>query len=795
MRYFKQFIIGFVVVILITFSAAAQTSFTSSDGTISLTLPVGWAVAEDGTSVIIANNLEGLDLGQNRSSATPGTMILLLSATANMAEVGNDRNIAPKELIDMFMSALDLDGEIVEASINGFDVVQVTVSNLDTVLSDTEAAVAAIETANGTVFIIMETGDTLADYSDELMSIAESLTNSAPSSAVPAETNGLDIAAILGETASKNFGDGTVMNYPISYTAADSDNTRVEITSPEGSIILHEAIKSFSGVGEAALAAALVDAFGDDYIDPTRLMDVFGDGKVLQYQVGSRKYFIIYAAFTNSSKLLVVNLSESASQADNDAVLVVAQAIAADMSFVTPTGGSTVPAESATTEGNTLSYNSSVTGQLSDSLGEQFYTFTGTAGDVITITMVAEDNDALDSWVWLLTSEGFEGDDLVPLVDNDDAADTSVGAYNSQIADFTLPETGEYTIRATRIGSGVGNFTLTLESASAVTESHPNAPVTLVRQWATNANATTQYGSSSWSAGQATGEPNASETCSDNGSAWASATTGTKESLTLIYDTAVIPSEINIYQVYNPGSIVEVAVMNSTTGDKVILPNSADPVGNTPCPGVFSIPVSDLTDAFDIVTIYLDQSTVASWTEIDAVELIGVDPASVVTSAESQNSGNATVNADATEALAVLGADALQHTFPDNTVFTYPAHYEVYLADNREIQIAGYVRKVTILHANNRTVQGQGEQAMLELVRIYYPTTENLDPSRLVDLFGDGSALQYQPEQYKYFIIYTVPDGNSKLVVVSVSPSATAETVQNGLADAKAITRLLSLGQ
>jgi hypothetical protein len=795
MRYFKQFIIGFVVIVLTTFSAAAQTSFTSSDGKVSLTLPAGWAIAEDDTIIIIANNLEGLDLGQRRSTATPGTMILLLSATANMSEVRNDHDIAPKEIIEMFMSAMEIEEEIVEASINGFDVVQVAVSNLDTDLSDTEVAIAALETANGTIFMIMETGDTLADYSDELMSIAESLTNSAPSSAVPAESNGFDIAAILGETASKNFGDGTVMNYPLSYTAADSDNTRVEITSPEGGIILHEAIKSFSGVGEEALAAALADAFDDDYIDSTRLMDVFGDGTVLQYQVGSRQYFITYAAFTNSSKLLVVTLSESASQAANDAVLVVAQAIAADMSFVTPTGGSAAPVESTTTEGNTLTYNSSVTGELTDSVTEQLYTFTGTAGDVVTITMVAEDNDELDSWVWLLTSEGFEGDDLVPLVDNDDAADTSVGAYNSQIIDFALPETGEYAIRATRIGSGVGKYTLTLESASAVTESQTDTSVTMVRQWAANANATTQYGSSSWSAGQATGEPNASETCSDNSSAWASATTGTKESITLIYETAVIPSEIHIYQVYNPGSIVEVAVMNSRTGSKVILPNSADPVGNTPCPGVFTIPVSGLAESFDMVTIYLDQSTVASWTEIDAVELVGVDPSTVAIDAESQNSGNAIVNADATEALTVLGADALQHIFSDNRVFTYPASYEVYFTDGRGIQIAGYVRKVTILYTNDRIVQGQGEQAMLELVRIYYSETESLDPSRLVDLFGDGTALQYQPEQYKYFIIYTVPDGNSKLVVVSVSASATAETVQKGLADAKAITRLLSLGQ
>jgi hypothetical protein len=67
--------------------------------------------------------------------------------------------------------------------------------------------------------------------------------------------------------------------------------------------------------------------------------------------------------------------------------------------------------------------------------------------------------------------------------------------------------------------------------------------------------------------------------------------------------------------VYNPGSIIEVALMNSSTGDKVTVPNSADPVGNTPCPGVFSIPVSGFAEAFDIVIISLDQASVPSWTE------------------------------------------------------------------------------------------------------------------------------------------------------------------------------------
>ncbi len=211
-------------------------------------------------------------------------------------------------------------------------IAQVTSLELD--LGDTEAAVMALETANGTVFALINTGDTLAQYDAELNAIYESLTSAPPNAA--ATDSGLDIAAILGETASKQFGDGTVMNYPVSYTAADSDNTRVELTSPEGSIIRHEAIKRYNGVGETPLKFALVDAFGSNSLDPTRLIDVFGDGSVLQYQVGPRDYFITFIPFTNTTKLLVVSLSETASEEANQAVLAVAQAIAADMSFVTP---------------------------------------------------------------------------------------------------------------------------------------------------------------------------------------------------------------------------------------------------------------------------------------------------------------------------------------------------------------------------------------------------------------------------------------------------------------------------
>ncbi|MBK8024142.1 MAG: hypothetical protein IPK19_22595 [Chloroflexi bacterium] len=144
-----------------------------------------------------------------------------------------------------------------------------------------------------------------------------------------------------------------------------------------------------------------------------------------------------------------------------------------------------------------------------------------------------------------------------------------------------------------------------------------------IGQWAASASGSSQYGSSSWSFEQATGEPD-TDSCGDIGTAWASATSTGKDSLMLTYDEAVIPTQVNIYQTYNPGAIILIELSSSASGASFDLPDSADDIGNTPCPGVFMVDVSGITEPVDTVTIYLDQTRTGSWNEIDAVELVGV---------------------------------------------------------------------------------------------------------------------------------------------------------------------------
>jgi hypothetical protein len=143
-----------------------------------------------------------------------------------------------------------------------------------------------------------------------------------------------------------------------------------------------------------------------------------------------------------------------------------------------------------------------------------------------------------------------------------------------------------------------------------------------VRQWATFAEATSQYGDDAWSANQVLGEPDTGR-CGDLPTAWASATAGGQDALTVFFDTEVLPSQVNVYQTFGQGSIIRVDVIPANGGDPIPIPNSADPPGNTPCPGVFSVDTSMIEVPILGAIILVDQTIGGTWNEIDAVELVG----------------------------------------------------------------------------------------------------------------------------------------------------------------------------
>ncbi|MBN1964203.1 MAG: PPC domain-containing protein, partial [Anaerolineae bacterium] len=109
-------------------------------------------------------------------------------------------------------------------------------------------------------------------------------------------------------------------------------------------------------------------------------------------------------------------------------------------------------------DGTTLNYGDSVLGEITADVYEVFYTFTGSAGDQVVISL-NKLQDGLDPYLDLL---GPDGSSLY--VDDDGG-----GNLNSLLGPFALPADGTYTIVATRFmretGGSVGAFRLTLQLA------------------------------------------------------------------------------------------------------------------------------------------------------------------------------------------------------------------------------------------------------------------------------------------------------------------------------------------
>jgi hypothetical protein len=146
----------------------------------------------------------------------------------------------------------------------------------------------------------------------------------------------------------------------------------------------------------------------------------------------------------------------------------------------------------------------------------------------------------------------------------------------------------------------------------------------LLHQWASSATATSEYGNPSWAAAQAVGVPDTNR-CGDITTAWASATSTGKDRLTLSYAQAVRPTQVNVFETYNPGAITSISLVRADGDGEIRISDSADS-SDTPCPGVFTVDLPDDMPLVNGVTLHLDQALTGSWNEIDAVELVGRAP-------------------------------------------------------------------------------------------------------------------------------------------------------------------------
>ena len=100
-------------------------------------------------------------------------------------------------------------------------------------------------------------------------------------------------------------------------------------------------------------------------------------------------------------------------------------------------------------------------GNISETTFVYEYIFAGRRNDKVTITAQADDPNALDTYVELISPKDKR------LATNDDAGAAGLAATDAQIAEYALPATGDYTIRVTRFGRetthATGDFTLKLE--------------------------------------------------------------------------------------------------------------------------------------------------------------------------------------------------------------------------------------------------------------------------------------------------------------------------------------------
>jgi hypothetical protein len=142
------------------------------------------------------------------------------------------------------------------------------------------------------------------------------------------------------------------------------------------------------------------------------------------------------------------------------------------------------------------------------------------------------------------------------------------------------------------------------------------------RQWAVSATASSQYSDTGWSAMQATGAPNTPE-CGDYTTAWATEDYDAVEWIELDYDTPVIPTEVNIFQTYNPDQVIQVA-LRDLEGDYQTIYLGTPEDKSDDCPFVLNIPVEGIDWQVDGVKITVDQRVIQDWVEIDAVELVGI---------------------------------------------------------------------------------------------------------------------------------------------------------------------------
>ncbi len=117
--------------------------------------------------------------------------------------------------------------------------------------------------------------------------------------------------------------------------------------------------------------------------------------------------------------------------------------------------------EPDTTAPIVVHYGDKIQKNLTRGLESFLFAFSAQAGDLVTITMVADTGGHLDPALVLL------GPDGKTVAQNDDSFDSQFGLTNARLTRFPIPIDGTYTIQAARGSDGNGRFTLSLKNTNA----------------------------------------------------------------------------------------------------------------------------------------------------------------------------------------------------------------------------------------------------------------------------------------------------------------------------------------
>ena len=150
------------------------------------------------------------------------------------------------------------------------------------------------------------------------------------------------------------------------------------------------------------------------------------------------------------------------------------------------------------------------------------------------------------------------------------------------------------------------------------------ASSTGVSQWAVAATASTEYGSTGWSAQQATGSPDVTAYADDQLAWTPELEDGTIEWLDLRYEQAVVPTAVSIHESFSPGFVTKVEAFDTAAATWITLWEGADPTP-TGGPGIFTPALAKIDLAVDRIRVTID-TDVPDWNQIDAVELVGAPP-------------------------------------------------------------------------------------------------------------------------------------------------------------------------